>query len=193
MWAGDVDHRPASVWRRTPAARGEPCEGACLGPRSPVRPTTSRTPISRHEPTCATPERRRSCSASPRSYWSSSPRWPRPIGATERHLRLVVVANGAVIGVVAAVVGAAVGTLGWMVAAPRMESAVGFRIDPWNMPWWLVGATMVAVTVTSTAAAWWPARALARVPIPRRCRAVRRRSGPLAVRRRWRSASSPSD
>jgi putative ABC transport system permease protein len=87
------------------------------------------------------------------------------IGATERHLRLVVVANGAVIGATAALVGAVVGTVGWMVAAPRMESAVGYRIDRWNMPWWLVAATMAAVVATSTAAAWWPARSVARVPI----------------------------
>jgi len=87
------------------------------------------------------------------------------IGATERHLRLVVVADGAVIGVSAAVVGALLGTLGWIAIAPRMEPAVGFRIDPWNMPWWLVASTMVAVVVTSTAAAWWPARSVARVPV----------------------------
>ncbi|MEO6569193.1 MAG: FtsX-like permease family protein, partial [Opitutaceae bacterium] len=35
------------------------------------------------------------------------------LGATERHLRLVMVAGGAVIGVVAAVLGAALGVVGW--------------------------------------------------------------------------------
>lgn len=87
------------------------------------------------------------------------------IGATERHLRLVVVADGAVIGVTAAAVGAVVGIAGWMAVAPRMEAAAGYRIDAWRVPWWLVAATMVAVVLTSTAAAWWPARSVARVPV----------------------------
>ena len=87
------------------------------------------------------------------------------IGATERHLRLVVVTNGVALGASAAVVGTGLGTAAWMVAAPRMETAVGYRIDPWHMPWWLVGAMLVAVVATATAAAWWPARSVARVPI----------------------------
>ena len=44
------------------------------------------------------------------------------IGATERHLRLVVVANGAVVGVVAAVLGAVMGLVAWIAVAPRMEN-----------------------------------------------------------------------
>lgn len=87
------------------------------------------------------------------------------VGASERHLRLVVVSNGVAIGAVAAVAGALLGAAGWWVAAPRLEHAVGFRIDAGAMPWWLVAGAMVAAVATATAAAWWPARIVARVPV----------------------------
>jgi putative ABC transport system permease protein len=86
------------------------------------------------------------------------------IGATESHLRLVVVANGAIIGVVAAIAGAAAGMIGWVAVEPLMEGAVGHRIDPLNVPWWLIGAGVLLAIVTATGAAWWPARAVASVP-----------------------------
>ena len=60
------------------------------------------------------------------------------VGATEQHLRLVMVASGAVTGAVAAVVGATIGVAGWIALVPRLESAAGYRIDAFNVPWWLV-------------------------------------------------------
>jgi len=87
------------------------------------------------------------------------------IGATERHLRLVLLANGAVIGAVAALSGTVVALLGWVAVAPRLETAAGHRIDRFDLPWWLIGAGMLLAVVTATAAAWWPARTVARIPI----------------------------
>ncbi|HEV7761856.1 MAG TPA: FtsX-like permease family protein, partial [Acidimicrobiales bacterium] len=87
------------------------------------------------------------------------------IGATERHLRLVMVANGVVVGIVAALVGTTLGIIGWVVAAPHHEHAAGRRIDAFQFPWWLVVAGMVLAVVTATAAAWWPSRAVARIPV----------------------------
>ncbi len=87
------------------------------------------------------------------------------LGATEKHLRLVVVTNGAVIGSVAAAIGAAVGVAAWVAIAPRMESAVGHRINRLHMPWWVIVAAMALAAIAATAAAWWPARAAARVPV----------------------------
>ncbi len=87
------------------------------------------------------------------------------IGATEKHVRLMMVANGAVIGAVAAVAGAVIGVLGWIAAVPSLESALGFRIDRFDVPWWLVAIAMALAVVTATAAAWWPARAVARTSI----------------------------
>lgn len=87
------------------------------------------------------------------------------IGATEKHLRLVTLANGVVIGALAAVIGTTVGLLGWIAVVPFMEPAVGFRLDPLNVPWWLIATGMMLAVVTATGAAWWPARTVARIPI----------------------------
>ncbi|MBA2634728.1 MAG: FtsX-like permease family protein, partial [Chloroflexi bacterium] len=86
------------------------------------------------------------------------------IGATERNLRLVTVANGALIGAVAAVLGATIALLGWIAAVPQLETAVGHRIDRLDVPWWLIATSMLLAVVAATAAAWWPARAVARIP-----------------------------
>ncbi|HUP16083.1 MAG TPA: FtsX-like permease family protein, partial [Acidimicrobiia bacterium] len=87
------------------------------------------------------------------------------IGATERNLRLVTVANGAAIGVIAALIGALIGLASWTAAVPLIEPAVGHRIARFNVPWWLIGTGMVLAVLTATGAAWWPARAVARIPI----------------------------
>jgi len=87
------------------------------------------------------------------------------VGATQRHLRLVMVANGAAVGMIAAVVGTAVGLTAWVAFAPTFESAAGHRIDRFDVPVWLVAAGVAIAVVTATAAAWWPARSVARVPI----------------------------
>jgi putative ABC transport system permease protein len=87
------------------------------------------------------------------------------VGATARRLRLVLLADGAIVGFVAALLGTALGLAGWIVAAPRLENAVGHRIEATQVPWWLVVAGMALAVVTALAAAWWPARAVARIPI----------------------------
>ena len=86
------------------------------------------------------------------------------IGATEKHLRLSMLASGAVTGSLAAVVGGAIGIMGWVFVAPRMESAAGYRIDPYNLPLVVVTATMLLAIVAATASAWWPGRTVSRIP-----------------------------
>jgi putative ABC transport system permease protein len=83
------------------------------------------------------------------------------VGATERHVRLAMLANGGV----AAVIGAAVGLAGWIAIAPSLETALGHRIGRLDLPWWAIGVAMLLSIATAVAAAWWPARALARMPI----------------------------
>ena len=90
------------------------------------------------------------------------------VGATERHLRLVLLADGAVVGVLAALAGTGIGLTAWIVAAPHLEEPAGHRIDPWQVPWWLVVGGMLLAVVTALAAAWWPARAISRI----RCKAT---------------------
>jgi putative ABC transport system permease protein len=86
------------------------------------------------------------------------------IGATERHVRLTMLASGAIAGVLSAVTGAAIGLTSWWIAAPAMESIVDYRIDRGNVPWWVVLAGMLLAVVTATGAAWWPARTMSRIP-----------------------------
>jgi putative ABC transport system permease protein len=86
-------------------------------------------------------------------------------GATERHVRLVMLAAGALAGIAAAVFGTVVAAALWIVAIPRLEPAVGHRIEAFSLPWWLIGACLLLAVVTATAAAWWPARVAARIPI----------------------------
>lgn len=86
-------------------------------------------------------------------------------GATDRHVRLVMLTAGATTGTVAAVLGAAVGVPLWFAVIPRLEPALGHRIEPLSLPWWLIGACLLLGVVTATAAAWWPARAAARIPV----------------------------
>jgi putative ABC transport system permease protein len=87
------------------------------------------------------------------------------IGATDRHMRLVLLADGAAVGTVAAVTGTAAGLVGWVAFAPRLETILEHRIDRFDLPWWAIGAAMLLAIVTAIAAAWWPARSAARVPI----------------------------
>jgi putative ABC transport system permease protein len=86
------------------------------------------------------------------------------LGATEKHLRLVMIAGGAAIGGFAALLGASIGVLGWIATASRFEGPIGYRVDATNVPWWLVAVGMALAVATAIGAAWWPARAAARVP-----------------------------
>jgi putative ABC transport system permease protein len=88
-------------------------------------------------------------------------------GATRRQLRLVVVSNGAVVGAIAAVGGALAGLAVWIVIAPRLEAVAGHRIERFDVPWPQVGLAMLLAVAAATAAAWWPARTMARVPVTR--------------------------
>lgn len=86
------------------------------------------------------------------------------VGATEKHLRLTMVATGAATGLVAGVVGGVLGLGGWLALAPRMEQPLGFRIDAFHVPWWLLLVGILLAVVTATAAAWWPGRTMSRIP-----------------------------
>jgi putative ABC transport system permease protein len=86
-------------------------------------------------------------------------------GATERHVRLVLLAGGAAAGTVAAGLGAAIAAPLWIAAVPRLEAAAGHRIARSDLPWWLVFACLLLAVVTAVGAAWWPAWAAARIPV----------------------------
>ncbi len=87
------------------------------------------------------------------------------LGATERNVRLVMTANGAAVGLTATVVGVAAGFGAWFAYIPSLEADTAHRIDPLNLPWWVIVAGMALAVVTSVLAARRPARAMARVPV----------------------------
>jgi putative ABC transport system permease protein len=87
------------------------------------------------------------------------------IGATQNQLRLVLLTNGAFVGTIAALCGTIVGLALWVVVAPTLESAVGHRIDRLSVPWALIALAFVLAVLGATAAAWWPGRAVARLPV----------------------------
>lgn len=87
------------------------------------------------------------------------------LGATERHLRLVMVANGVLVGVVGAVAGSVLGFAVWLAAVPSVEQAARQRLDRLALPWGLLATVLVLGVLASTAAAWWPARSMARMPV----------------------------
>jgi len=109
------------------------------------------------------------------------------IGATERHVRLALIANGSALGLAASLAGATVGIGAWVAAQPSLEAAIGFRMGRLDLPWWLIATIVVLGTAAATAAAWWPARLASRVSTidalsgrPDRPRRVHRSAG-LAV------------
>ena len=87
------------------------------------------------------------------------------VGATQKHLRLVLLTNGVVVGTIAAVVGTITGLTLWIVSAPMLEPAVDHRIDRLNLPWGLIALAVLLALVGATAAAWWPGRTIARLPV----------------------------
>ena len=87
------------------------------------------------------------------------------IGATEKHLRLVLLTNGAVVGAIGTLVGTVAGLALWLALAPTLEPAVGHRIDRLSLPWPLLAMVVLVAVLAATAAAWWPGRAVARVPV----------------------------
>ena len=87
------------------------------------------------------------------------------VGANDRSVRLVMLANGAAVGFASAVAGGVLGFLVWLGVYKSIESVVDHRIDPLALPWFAVILGLVLAFVTSVVAAWWPARAAARVPV----------------------------
>jgi len=87
------------------------------------------------------------------------------LGATRRDVRRVMIANGAILGVLATLAGAAVGFAAWFAYLPHLQSSSAHRINPLNLPWPTIGVTMAFAVLTAIRAARRPARAIADVPV----------------------------
>ncbi|HZU78963.1 MAG TPA: FtsX-like permease family protein, partial [Acidimicrobiales bacterium] len=87
------------------------------------------------------------------------------LGATDRHLRLVVRTNGLVVGAVGAVLGTVLGLTAWLAYRPSVQHAAHHVIGVWQLPWPIIAGAAVLALVTTYAAASRPAAAMARVPV----------------------------
>jgi putative ABC transport system permease protein len=87
------------------------------------------------------------------------------VGATDRNIRLVVRANGVIVGVIGTVTGAVIGFAAWFAYRPRLENSVHHLIGTFQVPWVVIGPAMGLAIVTTYLAASRPAKSIARVPI----------------------------
>jgi putative ABC transport system permease protein len=87
------------------------------------------------------------------------------IGATERNLRLVMIVNGLVVGVAAALAGAVLGFAAWFAYVPSLQQATGHVVDSTNVPWWAFGVGVLFAIATSVLASRRPAKTMAQVPV----------------------------
>jgi putative ABC transport system permease protein len=86
-------------------------------------------------------------------------------GATDRHVRLVISANGAVVGVAGAILGFLLGLAVWLAYRPSLEQSSHHVIGTFALSWFVVTAAMVLAVVAAYFAASRPARAITKVPI----------------------------
>ncbi len=87
------------------------------------------------------------------------------IGATERNLRLVMVAGGLITGVVGALTGAVLGLVAWFAYVPTLQRATGHVVDAAHVPWWALATGIAFAVATSALAAHRPAKRMAVVPV----------------------------
>jgi putative ABC transport system permease protein len=87
------------------------------------------------------------------------------IGATDQHARLVVRANGVVVGLAGALTGFVLGLVVWLAYRPTLEQSAHHVIGTFALPWVVVAASMVLAVLAAYFAASRPARTITQVPI----------------------------
>lgn len=110
------------------------------------------------------------------------------LGATDKAVRLVMISNGAVVGIVGAGAGGVLGLAAWIAYAPRFSNSVHHRVAWTQLPWWLVVAALLLAVATAVLAARRPARTASRLSVmaalsgrPEAGQAVHRSAVPGAV------------
>ena len=87
------------------------------------------------------------------------------LGATDRNVRIVLEANGAMVGMVGALAGFALGLVAWLAYRPHNEQSAHHLIAMFALPWNVIVPAMVLALVATFVAAGYPARAITRIPV----------------------------
>jgi putative ABC transport system permease protein len=87
------------------------------------------------------------------------------LGATDRNIRLVVRANGVLVGVVGALAGTILGLAAWLAYRPHLESSAHHLVGPFQLPWIVIGPAIALAILATYFAASRPARAVTRLPV----------------------------
>jgi len=87
------------------------------------------------------------------------------LGATDKNVRLVLAANGAVVGVLGTLAGTVVGFAAWFAYVPRLRASVGHSFDEFSLPWWTIGTTAALAILTAVYTARRPARLIEDIPV----------------------------
>jgi putative ABC transport system permease protein len=87
------------------------------------------------------------------------------LGATDRDVRLVVRANGLLVGVAGALIGFVLGMAAWLAYRPRLESSAHHVIGVFQVPWVVIVPALVLAVLASFLASSWPARTVTRIPV----------------------------
>ncbi len=86
-------------------------------------------------------------------------------GATEGNIRLVIRANGVATGVVGAFAGFFIGFVGWVIYRPTAQASAHHVIGTLQLPWMVIGISMLLAIAASYFAASRPAKTISRVPV----------------------------
>ena len=86
-------------------------------------------------------------------------------GATARNIRLVVRANGVLVGLVGAAAGFVLGLAAWLAYRPSVETDAHHAIGAFQLPWTVIGVALALAVIATYFAAAWPARAITRIPV----------------------------
>jgi putative ABC transport system permease protein len=87
------------------------------------------------------------------------------LGATDRNVRLVVRANGVVVGVVGALAGLIAGLAVWLAYRPTAEQSAHHVIGAFALPWLVIGPALALAVLATYFAASRPARAVTRLSV----------------------------
>ena len=87
------------------------------------------------------------------------------MGATDRNVRLVLEANGVIVGAVGALLGFVLGLVLWLLYRPHNEQSAHHLIATFALPWKVIAPAMVLAVIATFFGASYPARAITRVPV----------------------------